>query len=609
MRRRDSVSSICRLLSLAAAGAIAACAAATESPPPIEIRKFEYLPDALTIEPPPVESRGEPNRGFVQVATPVKYPYRWLLARVTLPAAPTGVYALYVSGANRGVTAYVNRVQVGSTSVSDAETFGWNYPIFFTVPQSLLRQGENTLEFRMKLTNAGHATIRGVQLAEYAALKGQYDRILFWRVTGPQITTLIAILIGGITLLMFIRRPSDTLYGWFAAAALLGALRNGHFFIALPISEWSYEIWALVPLQWMCVALVIFAFRLCHHRFPRLERALLWVSLVWSVAPFAVKHNAIVDLGYLWLSVVSIGTIVYAGVQCWRAPKLERVLLLLALIVTQVFGALDLALLLGLRSGESRVYLMPYSVLLFSVVIGAVLVDAFAKARARQEEINRELDERLAERERELNVKHQQVLRLERERTATGERQRILRDIHDGLGSQLVSSIQLVEHGELAPAAVADVLRECVDDLRLAIDSLKPAGDDLLAVLGNFRYRMEPRLAHAGVRLDWRVDPEASSPALSSEQVLHTLRIVQEAVTNALKHAKPTRITLALSQLADGAWTLEVRDDGAGFVAPVTGSGDGLANMKARASRAGLRLEVRASAEGTVVQMGTLPIS
>ena len=193
------------------------------------------------------------------------------------------------------------------------------------------------------------------------------------------------------------------------------------------------------------------------------------------------------------------------------------------MIVTQVFGALDLALLLGLRSGESRVYLMPYSVLLFSAVIGAVLVDAFARARRQQERLNRELDERLAARERELNVQHQQVLHLERERTATGERQRILRDIHDGLGSQLVSSIQLVERGELSSAAVADVLRECIDDLRLAIDSIKPAGDDLLAVLGNFRYRMEPRLAHAGVRLEWRVDPDAGSPALTQEQVLHTL--------------------------------------------------------------------------------------
>jgi signal transduction histidine kinase len=242
--------------------------------------------------------------------------------------------------------------------------------------------------------------------------------------------------------------------------------------------------------------------------------------------------------------------------------------------------------------------------LLFSVVLGAVLVDAFAKARAQQERLNRELDERLAARERELNAQHQRVLELERERTTLGERQRILRDIHDGLGSQLVSSIQLVERGELAPADVAGVLRECVDDLRLAIDSLKPAGDDLLAVLGNFRYRMEPRLAQAGVKLEWRVDPDARSPTLKSEQVLHSLRIVQEAVANALKHAKPTRVTLAYAENGE-AWSLEVADDGPGFEAAAAARGEGLDNMQARAKQAGLIVSVESSERGTQVRVAT----
>lgn len=269
-----------------------------------------------------------------------------------------------------------------------------------------------------------------------------------------------------------------------------------------------------------------------------------------------------------------------------------------------MFGFLDFALLLGFRSGDSRVYLMPYSVLLFSVVLGAVLVDAFAKARAQQERLNRELDERLAVRERELNAQYQRVLELERERTTLGERQRILRDIHDGLGSQLVSSIQLVERGDLAPADVAGVLRECVDDLRLAIDSLKPAGDDLLAVLGNFRYRMEPRLEQAGVKLEWRVDPDARSPTLKSEQVLHSLRIVQEAVANALKHAKPTRLTLAYAEVGE-AWSLEVVDDGPGFEAAAAARGEGLGNMQARAKQAGLMVGVESSVRGTRVRIAT----
>ena len=628
MRRRDSDSSICRFAWIAACSVLlfakAAAQESPQSPAHIRFQEFDTFPDWVADQPPSPALTGQPvNRDPAANSAPGEMrrrvdrlivvksqgagQHRWLRARFTLPVVPQGVYALYVSAANRGVTAFINGVQVGSTSVSDAETFGWNYPIFFTVPSALLRDGENTLDLRVRLTQNGHGTIRGVQLAPHAALKPMYDQVLFWRVTGPQICTLIAVLFGGIALLMFARRPSDTQYGWFGAAALLGALRNAHFYVSLPIHEDWYEIFALVPLLWMSVALVIFAFRLCGDRFPRLERALVLGALAWTVACLVLQYVTVFDLGYLALTLLSLATIGYLAVQCWRTPRLERVLLLIAALVMQVFGALDLALLLGLRNSESRVYLMPYSVLLLSAVIGAVLVDAFARARREQERLNRELDERLAARERELNEQHLRVLQLERERSVSGERQRILRDIHDGLGSQLVSSIQMVERGELPPAAVADVLRECIDDLRLSIDSLKPAGDDLLAVLGNFRYRMEPRLAHAGVRLEWRVDPDAASPPLNQEQVLHTLRIVQEAVTNALKHAKPKSIALTYHQNGSGGWKLEISDDGAGFAADDVRSGDGLPNMHTRARRAGAHLDVRSTGAGTVVRIESGP--
>jgi len=604
MRRRASGSSIFRFARRALLCLVAGVSLAQAAPH--EFARFEYFPEHRTVVLPAPDQHGEAgNRGLILVPNASRASndqHRWLRARFVLDAPAEGVQALFVSGANRGVTAFVNGEQVGSTSISDAETFGWNYPVFFTVPAALLRPGENTLDLRMTLTQDGYASIRGVRLGQYAELKPRYDRLLFWRVTGPQITALIALLFGAIALVIFLRRRSDTLYGWFALAALLGALRNGHFFISLPVHEWWYEIWALVPLQWMSFALVIFAFRLCGGRFARLERMLFGITLLSSALPFVWHATMLFDIGYLWLTILSLCTIGYVAVRCWRAPKLERVLLLIASLVTQVFGFLDFALLLGFRSGDSRVYLMPYSVLLFSVVLGAVLVDAFAKARAQQERLNRELDERLAARERELNAQHQRVLELERERTTLGERQRILRDIHDGLGSQLVSSIQLVERGDLAPADVAGVLRECVDDLRLAIDSLKPAGDDLLAVLGNFRYRMEPRLAQAGVKLEWRVDPDARSPTLKSEQVLHSLRIVQEAVANALKHAKPTRVSLCFSENGE-EWALQVVDDGQGFEAAASARGEGLGNMQARAKQAGLSVSVETSEAGTRVRI------
>jgi signal transduction histidine kinase len=58
-----------------------------------------------------------------------------------------------------------------------------------------------------------------------------------------------------------------------------------------------------------------------------------------------------------------------------------------------------------------------------------------------------------------------------------------MRDMHDGIGAHLISALSLVEHDECSAAEVAVALRECLDDLRLTIDSLEPTENDLLPVM------------------------------------------------------------------------------------------------------------------------------
>jgi len=49
-----------------------------------------------------------------------------------------------------------------------------------------------------------------------------------------------------------------------------------------------------------------------------------------------------------------------------------------------------------------------------------------------------------------------------------------MHDIHDGIGAHLISALSVLEHGNAAATELAAVLRECLDDLQLTIDSLEP---------------------------------------------------------------------------------------------------------------------------------------
>lgn len=191
----------------------------------------------------------------------------------------------------------------------------------------------------------------------------------------------------------------------------------------------------------------------------------------------------------------------------------------------------------------------------------------------------------------ELRIAHRSEIELERLRSAQEERERMMEDMHDGLGSALLSTLVLLERKELSVSAAADVVRECVDDLRLIVDSREPAARDLSTLVGMFRYRLQPRVQAAGIRVRWRMDDLPSSPQLDSTNSLHLLRILQEAVTNSLKHSGASTIDLSTRQ-TDTSIEVTVTDDGSGFDEQRAFPGRGLANVRSRARRLGATLTV-----------------
>ena len=589
---------------LVALGSGVACAAEAGMPL-LQLHALERL-QGEGDAPPPLSARGPASDGVLDEGATQADRQRWLRARATLDAAPRDAVALYISTARRA-RVFVNGVQVGNASVTHAERFGWNHPIFYSVPATLLHAGENVIDVRVQLNRFGRTQVLGLRLGPHDLLQREYDRVFFWRVSGPQLTSVVMLMMGFPALLVWLLRHDEAAYGWFGAACVLAALRNGHLFITAPeFSRW-YDAWAAVPLHWMLVSLMMFSLRLCRQHRPRLERSLMLATAAWTVLLLAEPVQMIFSLGYAWLTALWIGTIGYVALQYRRTPRLDLLLLLLALTVAQVLGGLDLLLQLGLRGGDARIYLMPYSMLFFGFVMGAHLVDAFVRARTQQERLNQALDARLAEREREIAEEHAKVLLLQREQAAAAERERIMRELHDGLGSSLISSIQAVETGALQSGQLAGVLRDCVDDLRLALDSLRPTGAELLPVLGNFRYRMEGRLAQAGVRLDWRVGADTVSPTLAADRVLHTLRIVQEAFANALKHASPRCIRLEFECVRPDYWRLCVSDDGPGFDPAAPAPGHGQRNMRFRAARIPAQLHIGRRDGWTVVELVAAP--
>lgn len=208
----------------------------------------------------------------------------------------------------------------------------------------------------------------------------------------------------------------------------------------------------------------------------------------------------------------------------------------------------------------------------------------------------------------ELEKLHRQLRAIEHQQTLAEERQRMVQDMHDGLGSSLVSALRVVEHGKLDEAEVAQVLKGCIDDLKLAIDSMEVVDADLLLLLATLRYRLEPRLKSSGIKLHWQVQALPALTWLDQRNALHILRILQEAFTNIIKHTHASEISVATYADAQHAYII-VTDNGAGFKlseAPQKTS-KGLSNQRRRAEAIGATVSWDSGNTGTAFTL-CLPI-
>jgi two-component system sensor histidine kinase UhpB len=179
------------------------------------------------------------------------------------------------------------------------------------------------------------------------------------------------------------------------------------------------------------------------------------------------------------------------------------------------------------------------------------------------------------------------------------ERARIARDLHDGPLQKAI----LLGGGDFAPLLKDKdgVARELAMELREVCARLRPAILDDLGLVPALEWLLEqteknyavtPRLTLGGMTEDDR---------LSARAELVLFRVTQEAVSNALKHGRPTTIHVSLDRTGDGV-RLCVRDDGRGLAEPDgAGRSLGIPGMRERVRQVGGNVSVTSNGSGTTV--------
>ena len=172
----------------------------------------------------------------------------------------------------------------------------------------------------------------------------------------------------------------------------------------------------------------------------------------------------------------------------------------------------------------------------------------------------------LAELQRELEVAH----------AIDEERRRIYDDLHDDIGSRLLTLLHRVQE-----PGQQQMVREILQDLRAILARDRGIEGTLLEVLAQLREETEQRLLTRDIELDWRQADDLPDPPLHRAQGMHLFRIGRESVTNAMRHAPVGRMRVIVDRVGNEL-VFEVTDDGR-FDPTRIGEGRGTRSMQSRA--------------------------
>jgi signal transduction histidine kinase len=216
---------------------------------------------------------------------------------------------------------------------------------------------------------------------------------------------------------------------------------------------------------------------------------------------------------------------------------------------------------------------------------------------------------------------------LQREQSLNAERERISRELHDGTIQSIYAAGLALDDARqsldaLAPpdalsdadraalananrqvAQVMSALNRTIQDIRSYIYDLRAAAAEEDLARGLIDIATEFRL-RTSLQIDWVVEGRAAG-ALPADQRQHVYQIAREALSNVVRHAQATRVSMELRYDGQpGCFSLRISDNGTGRIPSAFRQGRGVRNMQERAALLGARLDIAgAPGAGTTVTL------
>ena len=535
---------------------------------------------------------------------------------------PVEPYGLTIPKISNGYVVYLNGIvldRFGDLTRHDRTDA--KLPRLIAVPPGAL-QATNVLRLAVGADVGRQGGLSEVTLAPMETARAAYASVWRWRVLGPQMVAIFSALVGLIGLLLWLTQPSvqsdgragrDVVYLYGSLAEFCWVFRVADAVLEsppLPLPWWSVlsalSLWGWGSLTVLfCIEVVGWG---QSRRVAVVRRWLLVLGLLGLAAAVAARVYGWPPALTVWYGLLAFTFLLFSLSVVWLASQpggsLNSRLLAMAILVNVVMGLVDLYQLRVNPSMVGRTS-MYYSSVLFGMVAGLIVLRRFSAVSRHAQHLMSNLNGLVQQKEQELAISYQKLEHVAREQARSGERSRILRDMHDGVGSHISTAIRQLQSGRASGDEVLQTLRDSLDQLKLSIDAIHLPPGDVTALLANLRYRLEPRLKACSIELDWAVEALAPVEALDAGAMRQLQFMLFEAISNVMQHARASQLRIEARQVGPGV-QVRVVDNGCGFDTSQVPR-RGLRLMQERAQTIGARLTV-GSQPGLTSLAITLPV-
>ncbi len=585
-------------------------------------------PQVLSVQAAPVTDGGDgsirPSTGWEPVTLPDIWTKRWPghdgtvwyrldWQRGDCPANME--LGLRLDGISMAGAVYSNDVLLWrDQSLAEPLSMGWNMPRWWPLPEWALHtdtEASNTIWVRVQGMAAFTPGLGRMQMGTVAQVRQAYAQSLWNQRSTHYITIGMSVAVGCVFLVVWCLMRSEHAFGWYAMMVLCWVL-----YLCTMLATESWPLGGVLMhsrinnLAFVLYVLgfCLFTWRFGGQRLPRVERA-LWLLVAVGVVLTLLAPRPVAEGVWVVFALVFMANCLQFQWHAWRTRDPQHLLLALCWLVFLVVAVHGLWVVLhGWEEGASWSFITgPIAAIFMALLLGGRLASSMRRIAHFNEELQVHITQAQHELAEVLAREHAQALA----HATLQQRMQIVHDLHDGLGGSLVRSMALVEQARvpLSNERMLSLLKVLRDDLRQVIDHGASTAATTPATpaqwIAPLRHRFTRLFDELEVQVRWQMPPtwqQAPSPL----QCLGLARLVEEALSNVIKHSRAHSVEVACQQPQPQVLELTVVDDGIGFdqqAVQDANLGIGMRSMAARAMRMGGSLSVTSSAQGTVVRV------